>query len=67
MRRGVSVQNHSVNTDSFYVSDGQPTTDFASTEIPTGGALYEDILPMCGKIWAKAASGTPTMTLILKY
>lgn len=66
-RRGLIVQNHTANAITCYVAQGEQANTFDALEIVSGGDLYEDILPPDGEIWAKAASGTPTLTLVLKY
>lgn len=67
-RKGIIVQNHSTNTGlNIYVAQGEQAVDFNAIELQPSGDLYEDILPPSGEIWAKAASGTPTLTLVLKY
>lgn len=67
-RLGVIFQNHSANTGlNILVAQGEQASDFDALELQPSGDLYEDILPPSGQIWAKAASGTPTLTLVLKY
>lgn len=67
-RRGLIVQNHSANTGlNILVAEGEQSNNFAAIELQPGGDLYEDILPPSGEIWAKAVSGAPTLTLVLKY
>lgn len=66
-RVGVIFQNQSGNIVSILLAQGEQSNNFAALEIVPTGALYEDILPPSGAIWAKAASGTATLTLVLKY
>lgn len=67
-RIGLIIQNHSTNVGlNIYVAQGEQPNDFDALEIQPGGDLYEDILPASGEIWARAPSGAPTLTLVLKY
>lgn len=67
-RLGTIFQSHTANgVDSILVAEGEQASDFNAIEIIANGVLYEDILPPRGQIWAKAGSGTPTLTIVLKY
>ena len=66
-RIGIMFQNQTTNTTNILVAQGEQSNPFDAIEIIPGSGLYEDILPSSGAIWARALTGTPTLTLVLKY
>lgn len=66
-RRGVLFQNQSRNAVNILIAQGEQADTYAAIELIPTGALYEDILPPSGDIWARTSTGAATLTLVLKY